>query len=290
MPKSSSQSQPSVRKFQQERETSTDPLPSALIPLLERYNPKRGPIFKFWMGLQFGLAGLRLFLNSPRLQLLGLVPIALTGGVFVGSIWLSLSLLDRLLHVWLTTLPHWISVSAEFFGGSVAAIAAIVLSYILFLPLVGIVSGPFRDAMTLHTERLVCGVALEEGLSLWVSLRELIKLLGLQIGILFCLAGVNVALPVAGAIPSLAIAVFLTTFDMVDPALGVKGYLLKQKLQFVRQNIALLLGFGVTTFLVFTVPLLNLLVLPVATIGGTLLVIAETRQQSLEFSLQKLSY
>lgn len=258
--------------------------PTVELPLLEKYNPQRGPIYKFWMGLRFGLAGLGLFLKSPRLQVFGLVPIVMTGGSLIGAIWLGLRLTNNLLDAWLANLPHWLSVSAEFFGGSVVAIAALVLSYILFLPLVGIVSAPFRDAMTLHTERLVCGTITDEGLSLWASLRELIKLLGLQLGILFCLAGLSFAIPVVGAIPSLAIAVFLTTLDMVDPALGMRGYLLKHKLQFVRHNFALLLGFGVVTFFVFTVPLLNLLILPVATIGGTLLVLAETHQMASEIS------
>ena len=260
---------------------ATDPAGVTIqIPLLDRYNPQRGPLFKFCMGLRFGLAGLGLFLRSPRLQLLGLFPIAMTGGCFVGTIWFGVRFVNQLLDRWLASFPHWLDVVAETVGSSLVAIAALILCYILFVPLVGIVSGPFRDAMTMHTEKLVCGSVTDEGLSLWASLREIVKLIGLQLGILVLLVGVSIALPALGTMPSLAIAIFLTTLDMVDPALGVRGYPLKRKLQFVRQNLALLLGFGLVTFFVFTVPVLNLLILPVATTGGTLLVIAQTRASS----------
>ena len=254
-------------------------IPAIQLPLLDRYKPQRGPLFKFCMGLRFGWAGLGLFFRSPRLQLLGLFPIAMTGGSFVAALWFGVRFANHQLDRWLAAFPHWLAMVAETVGSSLVAIATLLLCYILFLPLVGIVSGPFRDAMTMHTEKLVCGTVTDEGLSVWASLWEIAKTIGLQLGILVLLVGVSIALPAVGALPSLAIAIFLTTLDMVDPALGVRGYPLKQKLRFVRQNFALLLGFGLVTFFVFTVPLLNLLILPVATTGGTLLVIAETREQ-----------
>ncbi|MGK7910895.1 MAG: EI24 domain-containing protein [Synechococcus sp.] len=246
------------------------------LPLLDRYDPQRGPCFKFWMGLRFGLAGLRMFLRSPRLQLLGLFPIAMTGGSVAGAIWFAVRFFNERVGDWLANVPRWLAVAAEAVGSSAIAIAAIILCYILFLPLVGILSGPFRDAMSMHTEKLVRGRVTDEGLGLLASLWEVAKGLGLQLGVLVLLVGVSLILPGVGTLPSVAIAIFLTTLDMVDPALGLRGYSLNRKLGFVRQNLSLLLGFGVVTFIVFTVPILNLLILPVATVGGTLLVLAES--------------
>ena len=270
---------PSLAETPSKNSTAAAPVtPAIQLPLLDRYNPQRGSLFKFCMGLRFGLAGLGLFLRSPRLQLLGLFPIAMTGGSFVAALWFGVRFANHQLDRWLANFPHWLAVVAETVGSSLVAIATLLFCYILFLPLVGIVSGPFRDAMTMHTEKLVCGTVTDEGLSFWASLWEIVKAIGLQLGILVLLVGVSIALPAVGTLPSLAIAIFLTTLDMVDPALGVRGYPLKRKLGFVRQNFSLLFGFGLVTFFVFTVPLLNLLILPVATTGGTLLVIAETRE------------
>ncbi|MEM9568699.1 MAG: EI24 domain-containing protein [Cyanobacteria bacterium P01_E01_bin.34] len=249
------------------------------LPVLDRYDRQRGPCFKFWMGLRFGLAGLRLFLTSPRLQLLGLFPIAMTGGSLAASIWYGVRFFYEWLGTWLANFPRWLAVSAEAVGSSLVVLVALILCYVLFLPLVGIISGPFRDAMSMHTETLVRGKATDEGLGLWASLWEIAKGLGLQLGILVLLLGVSLTLPGVGTLPSVAIAIFLTTLDMVDPALGLRGYSLSRKLGFVRRNMALLLGFGVVTFFVFTIPILNLLILPVATIGGTLLVIAEPSEE-----------
>ncbi|MEO0356099.1 MAG: EI24 domain-containing protein, partial [Cyanobacteria bacterium P01_A01_bin.3] len=200
----------------------------------------------------------------------------MTGGSFAGAVWFGVRFVNERLGDWLVRFPRWLAIFAEAVGNSVVAIAALILCYVLFLPLVGIISGPFRDAMSMHTEKLVRGKATDEGLGMWASLWEVAKGLGLQLGILVLLVGASLTLPGVGTVPSVAIAIFLTTLDMVDPALGLRGYSLNRKLGFVRRNLALLLGFGVVTFLVFTVPVLNLLILPVATIGGTLLVIAES--------------
>ena len=199
----------------------------------------------------------------------------MTGGSFAAAVWFGVRFFNAWVENWLTNLPHWLAVTAETVGSSIVALAALVLCYVLFLPLVGIISGPFRDSMSMHTEKLVRGKVTDEGLGLWASLWEVAKALGLQLGILVLLLGASITLPGVGTIPSVAIAIFLTTLDMVDPALGLRGYSLNRKLGFVRRNLALLLGFGLVTFFVFTVPVLNLLILPVATVGGTLLVMAE---------------
>ncbi len=161
------------------------------------------------MGLRFGLAGLRLFLRSPRLQLLGLFPIAMTGGSLAASIWYGVRFFNGWLGDWLANFPRWLAVAAEAVGSSVVAIGALILCYVLFLPLVGIISGPFRDAMSMHTETLVRGKATDEGLGLWASLWEVAKGLGLQLGILVLLLGASLTLPGVGTVPSVAIAFLL---------------------------------------------------------------------------------
>ncbi|MEL7476703.1 MAG: hypothetical protein AAGJ55_10825, partial [Cyanobacteria bacterium J06555_12] len=94
------------------------------LPLLEGYDRQRGPCFKFWMGLRFGLAGLGLFLRSPRLQLLGLFPIAMTGGSFAGAIWFGVRFFNEQFGDWLVNFPRWLAVFAEAVGNSIVAIAA----------------------------------------------------------------------------------------------------------------------------------------------------------------------
>ncbi|WP_017328090.1 EI24 domain-containing protein [Synechococcus sp. PCC 7336] len=246
------------------------------IPALANYQPERGPIYQFCTGLRFGWAGLCLFVRSPRLQLLGLVPIALTGGSFAALLWFGVTLVGSWLDRWLAALPQWLTAFAEVVGSSVVAIALLLVAYLLFLPLVGIVAGPFRDAIAMHTERLVRGTVTDEGLGLWATVRGLFELIGFQMSVLVALIAIGVAAPGIGTVLSVAIAIFLTALDMVDPALGLRGYLLARKLRFVGQNIALLAGFGLASFLVFSIPVLNLAILPVATTGGTLLAIAAT--------------
>ena len=250
--------------------------PSHSIPALEQYRVNGNPLYQFWMGLRFSWSGLCLFAKSPRLQLLGIVPTVLTGGSFVGLIWFGIRVVRNAIDPWVMSLPHWLGMIAEIVGSSVAAIALLLLSYAVFVPLVGIISAPFRDAMSMHTEQLLRGEATDNGLGLGQSLVQIGLLLGFQLVVVVMIIAANISAPGIGTLLSVAIALYMTTLDMVDPALGLRGYLLRQKLTFVRHHFALLAGFGLLSFALFLVPGLNLAILPVATIGGTLLVMAVT--------------
>ena len=250
--------------------------PAIHLAFVDSYRPNGNPFYQFWMGLRFGWSGLCLLVKSPRLQVLSAVPVLLTGGSFAGFVWFGVTEVRQAIDAWVASLPHWLGAIAEIAGSAVAAIALLLIAYAIFIPLLGIVAGPFRDAMSMHTERLLRGKSTDDGLGLLQSLVQISLLLGFQIGILVLLVGMSIAAPGIGTLLSVAIAIYMTTLDMVDPALGLRGYPFARKLQFVRQHTALLAGFGVISWCVFLIPLLNIAILPIATIGGTLLVMAVT--------------
>jgi CysZ protein len=272
------------------------------VPVLDTYKPHKGSLYQFCAGIRFCWAGLGILLRSPRLQLTSLIPILMTAGGFAGIIWFGVRLVRQLLDSLLASvangvptgltdwmpeqltswvpsgvaqgLAHWVSTATELLGSAVVAIALVVVSYIVFVPVVGIVAGPFREAIARQTERLVRGTVTEQGLSLGAALVELFKLVGFQLLVLTTLIVLSLAAPALGALPTLVLGVSLTALDMTDPALGLRGYRLGQKLRFVARHRCLMAGFGLMSFFLFTIPGINLLILPVATIGGALMVVA----------------
>lgn len=250
------------------------------VPILETYQPDRGPFYQFWTGMRFCLAGFGLLRRSPRLQLTSIVPIVMTAAGFVALFFYGVKFARQLVEQMLATIvPDWAVTVAEAASGSLVVIVLLLMTYLLFFPLLGAIAIPFREELAFHTGKLAFGKAIE-GPSLnifqtiWIVVTEIIKVILFQLFILILLIGLNIFSPVAGGAIAIGITSFLTGFDMVDPALGQRGFLMGKKLGFLGRNFALMAGFGITTFLLLAIPIVNVLALPVATIGGALLVLA----------------
>ncbi|MBD2100924.1 EI24 domain-containing protein [Leptolyngbya sp. FACHB-261] len=108
---------------------------------------------------------------------------------------------------------------------------------------------------------------------------DTLRMVTLQLSLSLLLLGLGFWLPVVGGIPVLAAAVYFAALDCVDPALGRRGWRLKQKLHFLSRHKAVLGGFGLAAYFLLTLPGINLVTLPVATIGGTLLILATLKNE-----------
>lgn len=244
----------------------------SLPPALQRYDRKRGPFYQFWMGMRFFCSGWKLLLQSARLQLISVIPILLTAGLLVGLTLLS----SRLTGYWLSlipaNLPTWVSEGLEAFSSLLVLILVLLF---LFFPLVTLLSAPLRELLATQTEELLTGsISAPAEVGLGTAILELVKLILMQVGLLILSVGLGWFVPVLGQGMTLLILVYLAGLDMVDPLLGRRGYLLKPKLHFIATHRALMGGFGLMVFVLLTIPVLNLLILPVASIGGTALVLS----------------
>ena len=234
------------------------------------YNPQRGPFYQFWMGIRFFWSGLGLLRRSVKLQITSVALVLLTAGVFGGLAYLSSRLTRDLLEWVPSDLPVWLSGTLQTFS---AAVVLLVMTFFLFFPVMTVISIPFREALAALTEKLLTGRSSEVPMPIGQVILELIRVVIFQIFILVLLLSLSWFVPGIGSGLSLILLIFLAALDMVDPPLGQRGYLLPQKISFVGQRQALMAGFGVMAFLLLTIPVLNLLVLPVASIGGAVLVL-----------------
>jgi CysZ protein len=89
--------------------------------------------------------------------------------------------------------------------------------------------------------------------------------------------------PVVGSAAASAVGTVVSTFfltlEYADFAMARRGYGLTDRLRLLRRHLPTTLGFGLGTALLLYVPVLNLLGMPVAVVGGTVVAVAldETR-------------
>jgi len=86
-------------------------------------------------------------------------------------------------------------------------------------------------------------------------------------GIIFSL---GMLLPVANVIFFLGLAL-LNTFTFITYPQSRREHGLSESLQWIRNHFWLSLGFGITTLLLFSIPLVDFFALPVSVVGGTIL-------------------
>ncbi|MDH5490816.1 MAG: EI24 domain-containing protein [Myxococcales bacterium] len=245
--------------------------------------------FGFWSGFRYPLRGLRfVFLQHPELARIWIFPILLTALGLFGMTYLAWGYHDALSE-WIWSAPteegFWASVGRffhaifEFVLGALLVIVGIVI----VSALTTVIAAPFNDALSEEVERLSTGRA-GPPFAFSRLLRDLLRTVGLELLKLLLYASVMLpALLLSFALPAIgqvlySIFAFLFTalyfaIDYVDwPAarrnLGV-GY----RTSIVRRRFLPMFGFGTGVWLFLLIPLLNLLFMPAAVAGGTLLFI-----------------
>lgn len=251
--------------------------PNSAPQFWRHYDPQKGPIYQCWMGIRFFWSGLGLLRRSLKLQITSLVPVLLTVGVFGGLTYASASLTRMVLGLIPADVPGWLLSLVETFSITIVLLG---LTFFLFFPVMTLISIPFREALAAQTEKLLTGQSSESSIAILQQILDLLRLVIFQILVLALLLALSWFVPGVGSLLSMVVLIFLAALDMVDPPLGQRGFLLPQKLAFVGQRQALMVGFGSMAFVFLTIPVLNLLILPVASIGGAVLVLGVLGQGS----------
>ncbi|RVU48579.1 hypothetical protein EA187_03880 [Lujinxingia sediminis] len=162
----------------------------------------------------------------------------------------------------------------------VVLLASVVLSYVAVLMVAGVVASPFNDQLSVITERELCGrvanardgESMATGIlrSIAISLLTLTAYLACIFPLLFLHLIPGLGSLLNTVLGTMISAVFLA-FEYSDAALDREGYSLKEKITRVRAQLDLAGGFGLGSTLLMLIPVVNLLVMPVAVVGGTML-------------------
>jgi len=247
----------------------------------ERVASATRPGKNFVTGIGLLLRGLKIYGRSPGLVLLGLIP-ALISFVLLVSAFIAVVYFisdEAKLVTWFA--DDW-SKGVRDLVRLLAGIAIVgvtgLLAIVLYTAITLAIGEPFYELIAERVDDSCGGVANPVDIpwyrDIWRGIKESVRLVTLAaiFGILLFLAGLlpfvgQTVVPVIGAL----IGGWALAIELTGVAFARRGMALRQRREHLRRNRALTLGFGTTVFVLFLIPGINILVMPGAVAGATLL-------------------
>ena len=226
--------------------------------------------------------GIGMFLGTPGVRLLGILPVLLAALVVVALLSLLVVYLDELAEAVTPFADRWDESTRTLVrvgAGLALLLGSTVVLVVSFTVIAQIIGQPFYERISDRIEhqlgtppagadapwwRTFPRASLESALLLGLTLATTVPLLVL--GLVPVLG--QTVVPVLQAV----VAGFFLAVELLAIPLERRGLHLAGRLRFVWRYRAQTLGFGITAFLLFLVPLMNVLAMPGAVVGATLLV------------------
>ena len=232
-------------------------------------------------GAAFLGRGLRMWITSPRLMLLGALPAFIVGLVYLAGI---VVLLVNLETIAVAISPFasgwdepWRTGMRVVTGVAVAAAGILLLAY-TFVAVTLLVGDPFYERIWRAVETSLgdAPVEPERGLvrSILRSVADGLRLVGLAVGaaLMLLLFGF---IPGLGQIVTIVLGAlfggWILALELTGFAFDARGFTLTQRTRMLRARRARSLGFGVLTYLLFLIPGAAVIVMPAAVAGAALL-------------------
>ena len=212
-----------------------------------------------------------------------IAPILISILVLCGSLGLSYYLIHHYLGGWLQSFlgTAWYWQILFYVVVVLTGLLVLVISFLMFAILAGAIAGPFNDMISEKTEELVTGrlntapflfsqMVKDISRGVWHSLRILGLYVGVLIPSLLLLLIPGVGFGLFGFVIGL-LSSYLLAFEYLGYPMDRRRYSFKEKRAFVHSRMRSALGFGFGNFLWASVPFANILMIPAAAVGGTLL-------------------
>jgi CysZ protein len=226
--------------------------------------------------------GMGMFLGTPGVRLLGILPVVLAGLLVAVLLGLLVANLDRLADALTPFADRWDESARTLVrvgAGLALLLGSVAVLVVSFTVIAQIIGQPFYERISDRVEHQLGAPPAGADAPWWRSFPraslESALLLGLTLACtvpLFLLG----LFPVLGqtVVPVLQALVggFFLAVELLAIPLERRGVHLAGRLRFVWRHRGQTLGFGITAFLLFLVPLMNVLAMPGAVVGATLLV------------------
>ncbi len=229
-------------------------------------------------GAGYFLRGLKL-LGAPGVRGYAALPLAINVVVFSLLIWLAVDQFGALLDWMMPRLPDWMAWLAWLLW-IVFALTALVVVFFTFTIVANLFGAPFNGLLAEAVERHLTGAEAAEGGGITEALKqapaaildELRKLLyvvtqAIPLLILFLIPLLNLAAPVLWAL----FGAWILAVEYADYPMGNHGLKGKEVRRLLGEKRLLSLSFGGATMVATMIPGLNLLVMPAAVAGATVM-------------------
>ncbi|WP_229705759.1 EI24 domain-containing protein [Micromonospora sonchi] len=240
-----------------------------------------GAARRFAGGAALLLRGIGLYVRSPGLMLLGVVPALISGALFLAAYATLLFFVGDLAAAVTPFADDW-SAAARSVVRVIAALAFLGLGGLLmvltFTAVTLVVGDPFYEKISERVEERYGGTPDSVEVPFWPSLRRSIAdslrlmALAVLIGIPLFVAGFiplvgQTVVPVIGA----AVGGWLLAVELVGAPFYRRGKRLPDRRAALKADRPTALGFGVAVFVCFLIPLGAVLLMPAAVAGAALL-------------------
>lgn len=240
---------------------------------------------RFSTGFGYPIAGLKHLAANPRLWRYVVVPVFLTVLMIGCAAWLSWTQGPEVLAMaWERPMGEGVVVVALGYAWLAALVVVrlllLVVGAVAFYAVGGLVAVPFNDFLSQAVEESILG-SRNEPFTMVLFVHDLRMSLGHSLLAVFAWVSMMIPVlalnlvPVIGSIAATVIGGLLTTFfltrEMLDGPLSRDRLPFGAKLELLKGHRALTVGFGAATAGLLWVPGLNLVSIPCAVIGGTLM-------------------
>lgn len=228
-------------------------------------------------------------LGHPELRWFVVIPLLLNATIFGGLSWLSVHWLGSLIESLVAWLPEWLQ-WLSWVMWPVAVVLVLVVAMYSFSTLANLLASPFNGLLAEKAEELLTGAPVQGKETVWgailqaprVFLKELHKL-GYQLYwvvplvVVSLIPGVNLLAPWLW----FGFSAWMTALEYCDYAMDNHRFSFPE----VRSQVATqrwpCFSFGALVMLGNLVPLLNLVIMPAAVCGATLLWVERLRAEAL---------
>jgi CysZ protein len=244
--------------------------------------PARQPSLGVLGGAGYLTRGMRVFAGTPGVRLLGLLPAVLAALLVLVLLVVVATLVDEAADALTPFADDWPETARNLvrFGVGVAILVAfLLLAVITFATLTNLIGQPFFEVVSDRVERRLGDPPPGVDTPWWRTLpRATVE----SVLVFALVVAVNVPLFVLDFVPVLGqtlvpvlqalVSGFLLSLELLAIPLQRRGLGLGARLRFAWRHRGAVTGFGVAAFLLFLVPLANVLAMPGSIVGGTLLV------------------
>jgi CysZ protein len=240
-----------------------------------------GAVRQFFTGAGLLFRGLGLYLRTPGLIALGIVPALIAGALYTAGVVALFWHLPELAAGVTWFADDWsegLRTTARLLGGAAVLGLGGLLGVLTFTAVTLIVGDPFYEKISEKVEDRFGGVPDAVEVPWYTSLRrsvvDALRLVGFSIliGIPLFVAGF---IPVVGQtivpVTAAALGGWILAVELTGVPFQRRGRRLPERRLVLRTQRPLTLGFGVAVFLCFIVPLGAILLTPAAVAGATLL-------------------
>lgn len=225
------------------------------------------------------LLGFRLICR-PGLRLFALAPFAINTVVLATVAAYAGSRFHAWVDAWVPALPDWLH-WLQYAAWVLFAVGVVLIASYVFTLLANLIAGPFNDLLSERVEAHLRGTRPESGHGFWRSLQTgfvfelrqlwfLLKrtlLLGLASVALIWIPGLNALIPLLW----MYFGAYMLAFEYLDIPMSSHGLSFEEKRRWLRRHHVAGMSFGGCITLANLVPGMNLLIMPAAVAGATVL-------------------